>query len=77
MISGADYSFIPLEIAEALRLDIDQTETKILTVAGITKVFQTKVYVEIPRKGKLPVDVGVITVHVMPHNVGYRVPMYF
>lgn len=74
--SGADYSFIPLEIAETLRLDIDQTETKILTIAGITNAFQTKVHVEIPRKGKLAVDVGMITAHVMPHKVGERAPEY-
>lgn len=74
--SGADYSFIPLEIAEALRLDIDQTETKILTIAGITNAFQTKVHVEIPRKGKLAVDVGMITAHVMPYKVGERAPEY-
>ena len=32
--SGADWSFLPLEIAETLRLDIDKGEHKILTVAG-------------------------------------------
>lgn len=74
--SGADVSFIPLEIAQTLRLDVDQSEARILTIAGIAKVFQTKVHVEIPRKGKLPVDIGMIHADVMPHETGDRMPEY-
>lgn len=66
--SGADVSFIPLEIAQALRLDIDESEEQILTIAGIANVFQTKVHVEIPRKGKLPIHVGMIHADVMPQE---------
>ena len=74
--SGADISFIPLEIAQTLRLDIDESDNKILTIAGITSVFQTKVYVEIPIKGKRPVDVGMIHADVMPHESGEHIPEY-
>ena len=74
--SGADWSFIPLEIAETLRLDIDRSDARILTVAGVTSVYQTKVHVEIPIKGKRPVDVGMINAYVMPHESGEHVPEY-
>jgi len=74
--SGADISFIPLEIAQALRLDIDESDNKILTIAGIADVYQTKVYVEIPRKGKLPIDVGIIHADVMTHESGKHVIDY-
>lgn len=67
--SGADWSFIPREIATALHLDVDQADEKILTIAGHTNVYTSKVYVEIPRFGKLPVSVGMVNVHVMPHEV--------
>lgn len=69
-------SFIPLEIAQTLRLDVDQSETKILTIAGIASVYQTKVHVEIPRKGTLPVDVGMIHADVMPRESGEHAPEY-
>jgi hypothetical protein len=74
--SGADISFIPLEIAQTLRLDMDESENKILTIAGITNVYKTKVHVEIPRKGKLPVDIGLIHAGVMPHESGKYTPEY-
>ena len=74
--SGADISFIPLEIAQTLRLDVDQSETKILTIAGVASVYQTKVHVEIPRKGKLPIDIGMIHADVMPHESGEHAPDY-
>lgn len=74
--SGADISFIPLEIAQTLRLDIDESDNKILTIAGITSVYQTKVYVEIPIRGKRPVDVGMIHADVMPHESGEHIPEY-
>lgn len=74
--SGADWSFIPLEIAEALRLDIDKSDNKILTIAGEEQVYQTQVYVEIPRRGKLPVTVGTVNAYVMPHESGEHVPQF-
>ncbi|MFQ5783175.1 MAG: aspartyl protease family protein [Nitrosopumilus sp.] len=74
--SGADVSFIPLEIAQALRLDVDESDNKILTIAGITNVYQTKVHVEIPIKGKRPVIVGMINADVMSHESGEHVPEY-
>jgi len=74
--SGADISFIPLEIAQTLRLDIDESDLKIMTIAGITNVFQTKVHVEIPIKGKRPVPVGMIHADVMPHETGDDAPTY-
>lgn len=74
--SGADWSFIPLEIAQTLRLDIDKSNARILTIAGETSVYQTKLHVEIPRKGKLSVDVGMINAYVMPHESGKHVPEY-
>lgn len=72
--SGADWSFLPLEIARLLRLDVDESEERILTIAGETKVYGSKVYVEIPRSGKLSVPVGFINVHVMPHEVDKTIP---
>lgn len=49
---------------------MDTTDERILTIAGHTNVYSSKVYVEIPRFGKLPVSVGMVNVHVMPHEVG-------
>lgn len=74
--SGADYSFLPLEIANGLRLDIDKSENKILTIAGEVSVYTAKVFVEIPRSGKLPVQVGFVTVDIMPNEVGSKFPHF-
>ncbi|MGB9002754.1 MAG: aspartyl protease family protein [Nitrosotalea sp.] len=68
--SGADWSFLPREIATTLHLDIDTADERILTIAGDINVYNSKVYVEIPRFGKLPIPVGFVNVHVMPHEVG-------
>lgn len=68
--SGADWSFLPLEIANALRLQMDTSEEKILTIAGETTVLTSKVYVEIPRHANLPIPVGFVNIHVMPKEVG-------
>ena len=70
--SGADWSFLPLEIANTLRLPIDTSEAKILTISGITSVYTSKVYVEIPRHGNTPIPVGFVNVHVMPKEVDDR-----
>lgn len=67
--SGADRSFLPKEVAEALRLDIQTTDQRILTIAGDTDVFESKVYAEIQRYGKLSLPLGFINVLVMPHTV--------
>lgn len=67
--SGADWSFLPKEVADALRLDIQTTDQRILTIAGDTNVFASKVYAEIQRYGKLSIPIGFINVHVMPHTV--------
>jgi hypothetical protein len=67
--SGADRSFLPKEIADALRLDIQTTDQRILTIAGETNVLESKVYAEIQRYGKLPMPIGFINVFVMPHTV--------
>lgn len=67
--SGADRSFLPKEVAEALRLDIQTTDQRILTIAGDTDVFESKVYAEIQRYGKLSLPLGFINVFVMPHTV--------
>lgn len=70
--SGADWSFLPLEIANALCLEVGKSGDTILTIAGETKVNVSKVHVEIPRSGKLPVSVGTVNVYVMPHEVGQK-----
>ncbi|MFZ1077552.1 MAG: hypothetical protein WAN47_09030 [Nitrosotalea sp.] len=67
--SGADRSFLPKEVTDALRLDIQTTDQKILTIAGDTNVFESKVYAEIQRYEKLPIPIGILNVFVMPHNV--------
>jgi hypothetical protein len=74
--SGADYSFLPLEIANGLRLDIDKSENKILTIAGEVSVYTSKVFVEIPRAEKLPVPVGFVNVDIMPNEVGQKFPQF-
>jgi len=74
--SGADWSFIPLEVAKTLRLKLDEADVTILTVAGETKVYQTKVYVEIPIKGKMPVTVGDVNAYVMPHESGKNMAQF-
>jgi len=74
--SGADMSYIPLDTAETLHLDIDASPNRILTIAGITSVFQTTAHVEIPRKGKFPVIVGRINAYVMPPNSEHSTPDY-
>lgn len=74
--SGADWSFLPLEIANVLRLEIDKAEDRILTIAGETKAYTSKVHVEIPRSGKIPISVGFVNVYVMPHEVGDKVPHF-
>jgi hypothetical protein len=74
--SGADWSFLPLEIAKVLRLDIDESEERIRTIAGEAKAYKSKVYVEIPRAGKIPVPVGFVNVHVMPNEVGQDHPSF-
>ena len=74
--SGADVSFIPLEIAQTLRLEVDESDLKIMTIAGITSVYQTKVHAEIPIKGKRPVNIGMIHADVMPHETGDDAPNY-
>ncbi|HEV2193840.1 MAG TPA: aspartyl protease family protein [Nitrosopumilaceae archaeon] len=67
--SGADWSFLPKEIANALHLDMETTDDRILTIAGETNVYTSKVYAEIQRSGKLPIPIGFVNVHVMPHMV--------
>ena len=67
--SGADWSFLPKEVATALRLEVDTKDEKILTIGGDTTVYTSYVYVEIPRFAKIPVPVGMVNVHVMPHEV--------
>ena len=67
--SGADVSFLPLKIANLLRLDIDEADEKILTISGEAHVFTSKVYVEIPRTGMRPVSIGTIDVHIMQKEV--------
>jgi hypothetical protein len=74
--SGADYSFLPLEIANGLHLDIDKSENKILTIAGEASVYTSKIFVEIPRAGKLPIPVGFVNVDIMPHEVGDKLPHF-
>jgi len=68
--SGADWSFLPLEVAETLRLDINKEGAKITTIAGEIDVFQSKVHLEIPRYAQFPVQVGMINVYIMPFEVG-------
>jgi hypothetical protein len=68
--SGADWSFLPLEIAEILRLDMDKDGVKILTIAGEADVYQSKVHVEIPLTSHFPLQVGTVNVHIMPYEVG-------
>ena len=76
--SGADYSFFPLEIANMLRLDIDQSDEKISTIIGETTIFKSKVHVEIPIYKKRPVVVGMVETFVMPHEIqGKRTPEDF
>lgn len=70
--SGADWSFLPLEIANALHLEIDTSDMKVLTIAGNISVYTSKVYVEIPRHGKPPISVGDVSVHIMPKEVDER-----
>ncbi len=67
--SGADRSFLPKEIADALHLEIQTSDQRILTIAGDTNVLESKVYAEIQRYGKLPVPIGFLNVFVMPHTV--------
>ncbi len=67
--SGADWSFLPKEIATALRLDVDTKDERILTIGGNTTVYASKVYAEIPHFAKLPVPIGMVNVHVMPHEI--------
>jgi len=74
--SGADLSFIPMEVAEYLRLDIDKSEFPILTAAGRTSVYKTQVHVEIPRRGKLPIPIGLLNAFVMPTETGKYMPHY-
>lgn len=74
--SGADWSFLPLEIAETLRLDIDKGEHKILTVGGEQSVFSSKVHLEIPIKGSSPLIVGTINVDIMPHEIGKKMAQF-
>ncbi|MGI0073693.1 MAG: aspartyl protease family protein [Nitrosotalea sp.] len=75
--SGADWSFLPLEIANALHLDLDTTDEKILTISGETSVYTSKVYVEIPRHAQIPVSVGIVNIHVMPKNVDEKQVPHF
>lgn len=74
--SGADLSFIPMEIAEYLRLNIDRSETPIITVAGRTSVYKTQVYAEIPRHNALPIPIGFLNAFVMPRKTGKFMPHY-
>lgn len=67
--SGADYSFLPLKIAHILRLDIEETEEKILTIAGPANVFRSKVHLEIPQRGMRPVIIGEIPIHILAQEV--------
>lgn len=68
--SGADYSHLPLKIAsDILRLDIEETDQKILTIAGEAKIFKSKVYVEIPMKGQRPISVGMIDIHIIDKEI--------
>lgn len=67
--SGADYSFLPKQIAELLHLDIDESDQRVYTVNGETNVWTSKVHVEIPLRGKRPIQVGMIDLHIMPHDV--------
>lgn len=68
--SGADYSHLPLKIAsDILRLEIEETDEKILTIAGEAKIFKSKVYVEIPRKGMRPIPVGMIDIHIIDKEI--------
>ncbi len=68
--SGADWSFLPLEVAEILHLDLNKEGVKIMTIAGESDVYQTKVHVEIPLSSHFPLRVGEINAHVMPYEVG-------
>ena len=74
--SGADWSFIPLEIANTLRLDIDKSDNRLLTVAGEMSVYQTKIHLEIPRRGGYPLVVGTINAYVMPEESGEKMPNF-
>jgi len=67
--SGADYSFLPKQIAELLHLDIDESDQRIYTIAGELKVWTSQVHVEIPLRGKRPIQVGMIDLHIMPFDV--------
>lgn len=67
--SGADCSFMPKQIAELLHLDIDESDQRIYTINGETNVWTSKVHVEIPLCGKRPVQVGMIDIDIMPHDV--------
>ncbi len=75
--SGADRSFLPREIATALQLDIDTTDERILTIAGDTNVYSSKVHVEIPRFSQFPVSVGLVNIYVMPYEVGEKQVPHF
>lgn len=68
--SGADWSFLPLEVAEILHLDIEKEGAKIMTIAGDADVFSAKVHVEIPLDSHFPLNVGMVNVHIMPYEVG-------
>lgn len=68
--SGADWSFLPLEVAELLHLDIEKEGAKIMTIGGNVDAFQAKVYIEIPLDSHFPLQVGMINVYIMPFEVG-------
>jgi len=72
--SGADYSFLPLEIATLLRLDIDEPDQTISTIIGDTKVYQSKVHVEIPLHKKRPIVVGNVETFVLPEMIKGKKP---
>jgi hypothetical protein len=68
--SGADWSFLPLEVAELLHLDMEKEGAQIMTIGGSVNTFQAKVHVEIPLDSHFPLQVGMIHVHIMPYEVG-------
>jgi hypothetical protein len=68
--SGADSSFLPLEVAKLLHLEIEKEGVQITTIAGQIEAFKAKAHLEIPLDSHFPLQVGMINVNIMPFEVG-------
>ena len=68
--SGADVSFLPLEVAETLHMDMEKEGVKIMTIGGEIEAFSAKVHAEIPLDSHFPLRIGTLHVSIMTHEVG-------